>query len=292
MTNQFCHCEERSDEAISKQRSQNRDSSVWSRPLAGDHRTFDGVEREDRFRRAAGHETRDRNQVEGTMKEKEKQRWIQTQKKFLEWREQQKQKTIGQPTVPNTSYDPVARMIAQYIQSGKILDIGCHAGGLRKSKFIPTDLTYYGLDPFRIEGVEYDFPYEQIMVENCVDVYGVHVFDAAAIKDSTDHVVNLNDTLAAIHMVLRPGGFLFISEAGRAPRSVGLLRKARRVLGGLKRKLSRMRRTSQTIEVIDFYPNGYITTETIFAALRRQGFRVISESQVEGARLNIVSVTC
>ena len=226
------------------------------------------------------------------MKEKEKQRWIQSQKKLVEWREQQKQKTIGQTPISNSSYDPVARLIGQYIQSGKILDIGCRAGELRQNKFMPSSLTYYGLDPLRIEGVEYDFSYEQITVESCVNVYEVHVFDAAIIKDSIDHVVNLNDMLTAIYVVLRSGGLLFISEAGRAPRSVGILRMARRVLGGLKRKLSPMRRSSQTLEVVDLYPNGYMTTETIFAALHRQGFRAISESQVEGGRLNIVSVNC
>jgi SAM-dependent methyltransferase len=201
-----------------------------------------------------------------------RKRWGQCQERLIEWRSQHP--ITNEMAMPG--YDHSAQLISKYVSHGDfLLDIGCKTGGLHDSVFFPKEINYFGLDPLRIEGEEYLFPFECMMIEEAVDVYGRAVFDCAHIRDSIDYFSDLSRSLQAISKILKTNGILIISEGDHHPKRIGATIRL------WSNKLTHFL-NHNSIHAHDTYPNGDYSIKFIKTKLLRARFSVVFEELKDG----------
>lgn len=240
-------------------------------------------------------------------------RWDKSQRRLVLWRREN----------PITDSDPVAQYglvaawLGKHVNRGRLLDVGCKTGGLRKSCFYPEGLGYHGIDPLVIPGGEYDFPFHAITVEQMDMHHERCFFDAVLIKDSVDYFADLRVAFAKILRVLKkPDGLLLLSEAdhqsgvARASRWLRggqdvrraiiqlFLNKRTPSIGTTLREIWNHRRSRKQrapwlsvlgkVHYRDTYPNGDLSARVIKRELRKAGFLVV-ESGISGGRLWVVA---
>lgn len=221
-------------------------------------------------------------------------KWIASQKNLARWRNQTYGDGYGTKMgQPNESIDFVASMLGKLnLGAGRLLDVGCAGGALRNSVFFPSNYDYFGIDPLKIDGCEYDFKFFAIPVEKAVTQFGQAFFDVVLIKDSIDYALDLSETFMSCRALLKPGGLFVISEGGRPlVWSKGcFIRLAKRGLLVNKLRLFLSAQSKKKIEVSDTYPNGKISTKAILASLRGNGF-IISKTLHHNDRMTILATS-
>jgi SAM-dependent methyltransferase len=183
-------------------------------------------------------------------------------------------------------HDEVCGWISQFGTTGKLLDVGCRRGELMRSKFFPKDIQYFGIDPLKVIGFEYDFDFRCETLESTT--FGKETFDFLVIKDSVDCFAEPNTAFSSAFGILKKGGRLLISEDDHGPRSLNAFSSAFRILKKgvrlLISKAGRGPRSLNTREVEATYPNGDLSTLQILDCCIGAGFREVKK-QVEGSRL-------
>ncbi len=247
-------------------------------------------------------------------KDERSSRWNKSQELLVLWRSQNPITDRD----PSAQYDRVAAWLRKHIDPGRLLDVGCKTGGLRKSTLYPQRLEYHGIDPLVIPGGGYDFPFKAITVEQMHMHYEGCFFDAVLIKDSVDYFADCGLALVRIREVLKkPDGLLLLSEADHQSRA-GHARSrtrstVRHIRTGIRRLLrkngigrigTRLRQmwdhqgTGATrnpilsvpakIDYHDTYPNGDLSIRVIKSYLRSAGFSIV-ESTISRGRLQVVA---
>jgi len=107
----------------------------------------------------------------------------------------------------------VCSLIAQ-IGAKSILEIGCAAGALKNSANFPSAALYRGIDPLRISGVAYDFPFMETTLEEMPSDFASGI-DCFVIKDSIDCLFDLDQAMKKMSRIFTTNGFLIVSESCR-----------------------------------------------------------------------------
>lgn len=216
--------------------------------------------------------------------------WRRSQAKLIEWR--RKHPVSDMAAMPG--YDHVARWLAGYVQHGRLLEIGCKTGGLRLSSCFPASVEYHGLDPLRVDGADYAFPFYCQMAEE-MDFADGH-FQAVLIKDSFDYLPDPERVLRRIVRLLAPGGWLLLCEGDHPSRAdrlaAGIGHGLARLLQPLLARSECLRRWARRAGIAlrparDFantYPHGDYTRRQIARQAAKAGFEVV-ENRVANARL-------
>ena len=224
------------------------------------------------------------------------EQWQICQERLAAWRVQHPISDVA--AMPG--YDQTARWLASYVRQGRLLEIGCKTGGLRKSCCFPPGIEYHGLDPLRVEGADYDFPFYGVMAEEMAFPDG-H-FQAVLIKDSFDYLPDPARVLRSIARMLAPSGWLLICE-GDHPSCLD--RVAAELRHGLAQALNpllaqseRWRGLAQRGGIVlrpardfaDTYPQGDYSRRQIAQLVGQAGF-ILVETVVRRARLYLAGRT-
>jgi ubiquinone/menaquinone biosynthesis C-methylase UbiE len=94
------------------------------------------------------------------------------------------------------------------IPDGRLLDVGCGPGNLRKL-LDPGRVRYHGLDPLPVAGVE-DFPFVCALAESIPFRSGA--FSGVVVRSALDHFCDLEGFFREAARVLEEGGRLFLEQ--------------------------------------------------------------------------------
>jgi len=232
-------------------------------------------------------------------------RWTQAMDNLKAWREQNEcPENIAKWRVV---HDEVASWLSAYAEKGKLLDVGCKTGELKRSSLFPSTVEYFGIDPLQISEFNYDFPFRCETLESTS--FGDEMFDFLLIKDSIDYFEEPDFALLSAFRILKKGGRLLISEGGHQTeygrgRLTGtllyMLRIGRKLLsegprGPLSSAVRRLKKgdwahaPSLSVDVRDTYPNGDLSATYILDCCVRAGFSE-AESRLEGHRLFVSAI--
>ena len=160
-------------------------------------------------------------------------------------------------------HDEVCGWISEFGTKGKLLDVGCRRGELMRSKLFPKNMQYFGIDPLKVGGFEYDFDFRCEALESTS--FKRETFDFVVIKDSVDYFAEPSIAFSSAFRILKKGGRLLISEDDHA-------------LGRLIRS-----------DAESTYPNGDLSTSQIMDCCIQAGFREV-KTQITGSRLFLSAI--
>lgn len=187
-------------------------------------------------------------------------------------------------------HDQTALWISRYGTVGKLLDAGCRRGDLKRSKYFPHGVEYFGIDPIKVTGFDYDFEFRCETLE--ATGHREKTFDFVVIKDSVDYLEDPARAFASAFRVLKRGGYLLISEDG-FEEPAGAFVFAFRILKRCSQLLAGKDGYHQTGTILltseSTYPNGNLSKSHILDSCSRAGFRVV-ESHIDASRLFISAI--
>lgn len=117
------------------------------------------------------------------------------------------------------------RAFADFVRvpDGRILDVGCGPGNLRKM-LAARRVTYFGLDPLPVEQVD-EFPFVCAVAESLP--FRAHTFTSLVIRSALNHFLDLDVFFAEAARVLTDDGQIFLEQVvHKSPGVGGFVRNA------------------------------------------------------------------